>query len=103
MHTYMSGGRCSTPAGIHLPQPTRGAVHQQPTAIKPCTGILYGGMVSFRLRGGARSAKALFPRFTLAESLSGVESLAELPARMTHASIPAAEHEALGIEGLILL
>ncbi|KAG1797131.1 Cys/Met metabolism PLP-dependent enzyme-domain-containing protein [Suillus plorans] len=69
-------------------------------------GIPYGGMVSFRLRGGARSAEALLPKlnlFTLAESLGGVESLAELPARMTHASIPAAEREALGIEGLVRL
>ncbi|KAG2353268.1 Cys/Met metabolism PLP-dependent enzyme-domain-containing protein [Suillus spraguei] len=69
-------------------------------------GIPFGGMVSFRLRGGARSAEALLPKlklFTLAESLGGVESLAELPARMTHASIPAAEREALGIEGLVRL
>jgi cystathionine gamma-lyase len=69
-------------------------------------GIPYGGMVSFRLRGGARSAEALLPKlklFTLAESLGGVESLAELPARMTHASIPPAEREALGIEGLVRL
>ncbi|KAG2033874.1 Cys/Met metabolism PLP-dependent enzyme-domain-containing protein [Suillus americanus] len=69
-------------------------------------GIPYGGMVSFRLRGGARSAEALLPNlrlFTLAESLGGVESLSELPARMTHASIPPAEREALGIEGLVRL
>ncbi|KAG1875073.1 Cys/Met metabolism PLP-dependent enzyme-domain-containing protein, partial [Suillus tomentosus] len=69
-------------------------------------GIPYGGMVSFRLHGGARSAEALLPKlrlFTLAESLGGVESLAELPARMTHASIPPAEREALGIEGLVRL
>lgn len=69
-------------------------------------GIPYGGMVSFRVRGGARSAEALLPKlklFTLAESLGGVESLAELPARMTHASIPPAEREALGIEGLVRL
>ncbi|KAG1905939.1 Cys/Met metabolism PLP-dependent enzyme-domain-containing protein [Suillus fuscotomentosus] len=69
-------------------------------------GIPYGGMVSFRLHGGARSAEVLLPKlrlFTLAESLGGVESLAELPARMTHASIPPAEREALGIEGLVRL
>ncbi|KAG2054792.1 hypothetical protein BDR06DRAFT_955101 [Suillus hirtellus] len=69
-------------------------------------GIPYDGMVLFRLHGGARSAEALLPKlrlFTLAESLGGVESLAELPARMTHASIPPAEREALGIEGLVRL
>jgi cystathionine gamma-synthase len=49
----------------------------------------FGGMVSFRVRGGAREAAAVCARtrlFTLAESLGGVESLIELPGRMTHAS-----------------
>jgi cystathionine beta-lyase/cystathionine gamma-synthase len=40
--------------------------------------------------------------FTCAESLGGVESLIELPAVMTHASIPAATRAALGIDdGLV--
>jgi cystathionine gamma-synthase len=50
----------------------------------------FGGMVSVRLRGGARAAVELCRRtrlFTLAESLGGVESLIEHPARMTHASV----------------
>ncbi|MBA2530835.1 MAG: PLP-dependent transferase, partial [Nocardioidaceae bacterium] len=49
----------------------------------------YGGMVSFRLRGGEPAALALVDAtelFTLAESLGGVESLIEHPGRMTHAS-----------------
>jgi cystathionine gamma-synthase len=49
----------------------------------------YGGMVSFRVRGGEEEAVALCNRtrlFTLAESLGGVESLIEHPGRMTHAS-----------------
>jgi cystathionine beta-lyase/cystathionine gamma-synthase len=42
--------------------------------------------------------------FTLAESLGGVESLIELPAPMTHASVPAAHRRAIGIEdGLVRL
>jgi cystathionine gamma-synthase len=48
-----------------------------------------GGMVSFRLRAGEAGAQAVCERtrlFTLAESLGGVESLIEHPARMTHAS-----------------
>ncbi len=48
-----------------------------------------GGMVSFRVRGGADAAKAVTTRtrlFTLAESLGGIESLIEHPAVMTHAS-----------------
>jgi cystathionine beta-lyase/cystathionine gamma-synthase len=53
---------------------------------------LFGGMVSF-LAGSAEEAEALVARtriFQLAESLGGVESLIEVPARMTHASTAAA-------------
>lgn len=49
----------------------------------------YGGMVSFRVRGGEEAAVEVCNRarlFTLGESLGGVESLIEHPARMTHAS-----------------
>jgi cystathionine gamma-synthase len=49
----------------------------------------FGGMVSFRARGGEQAAVAICGRtelFTLAESLGGVESLIEHPGRMTHAS-----------------
>ena len=58
-----------------------------------------GGMVSFTLRGGEAAARAvaLSTRlFTLAESLGGVESLIELPAAMTHASVGGAEALAAG-------
>ncbi len=50
----------------------------------------FGGMVSFRLKGGEEAAlkfSGLTELFTLAESLGGVESLVEHPARMTHASV----------------
>ena len=49
----------------------------------------FGGMVSFLVVGGEETALELVSRtrlFTLAESLGGVESLIEHPARMTHAS-----------------
>jgi cystathionine gamma-synthase len=49
----------------------------------------FGGMVSFRVRGGEEEAVAVCNRaelFTLGESLGGVESLIEHPGRMTHAS-----------------
>jgi cystathionine gamma-synthase len=49
----------------------------------------FGGMVSFRVRGGESAAVAICGRtrlFTLGESLGGVESLVEHPGRMTHAS-----------------
>jgi cystathionine gamma-synthase len=50
----------------------------------------FGGMVSFRLAAGEQEAVAVCARatlFTLGESLGGVESLIEHPARMTHASV----------------
>ncbi|HFQ94663.1 MAG TPA: aminotransferase class I/II-fold pyridoxal phosphate-dependent enzyme, partial [Anaerolineae bacterium] len=49
-----------------------------------------GGMISFILRGGETAAYTVARQtqlFTLAESLGGVESLIELPAPMTHASV----------------
>ncbi|HEX5586168.1 MAG TPA: cystathionine gamma-synthase [Acidimicrobiia bacterium] len=49
----------------------------------------FGGMVSFLAAGGEDAALEIVAStrlFTLAESLGGVESLIEHPARMTHAS-----------------
>ncbi len=49
----------------------------------------FGGMVSFTLRGGEAAALDVATRtrvFTLGESLGGVESLIEHPAKMTHLS-----------------
>ena len=49
----------------------------------------FGGMVSFQLAAGPEKAVEVCGRtklFTLGESLGGVESLIEHPARMTHAS-----------------
>ena len=64
-----------------------------------------GGMISFEVKGGLDSARKVVERtqlFTLAESLGGVESLIELPAAMTHASIPADTRRAHGVtDGLI--
>jgi cystathionine gamma-lyase len=65
----------------------------------------YGGMISFRIRGGAAAAKRFLTStrlFTLAESLGGVESLAELPAEMTHGSIPAEERAKIGITDTLI-
>ena len=60
-------------------------------------GFPYGGMISFRIRGDARKFLTSTRLFTLAESLGGVESLAELPSEMTHGSVPAEERALLGI------
>lgn len=66
-----------------------------------------GGMISFELAGGLPAATAFLKAlriFVCAESLGGVESLAEHPAIMTHASVPAEARRALGIgDGLIRL
>ena len=67
----------------------------------------FGGMLSFEVQGGVNAAREVARRtrlFTLAESLGGVESLIELPALMTHASLPAARRAEIGIDdGLIRL
>ncbi len=66
-----------------------------------------GGMISLIVKGGLEPARNMLERmkiFTCAESLGGVESLAEHPAIMTHASIPAEQRAALGIhDGLVRL
>ncbi len=59
----------------------------------------YGGMVSFRVADGEDEAVAVCGRtrvFTLGESLGGVESLIEHPARMTHASVAGSALEVPG-------
>lgn len=67
---------------------------------------LFGGMVSFEVADETTAFRVLerLRIFALAESLGAVESLAEHPARMTHASIPAAERQRAGVgDGLIRL
>lgn len=64
----------------------------------------YGGMLSFDVGSGERAEQVLtkLKYFTLAESLGAVESLISVPAKMTHASIPAERRLELGItDGLI--
>jgi cystathionine gamma-lyase len=66
-----------------------------------------GGMISFELKGTLAQASAFLKAlrvFACAESLGGVESLAEHPAIMTHASLTAEARRALGIgDGLLRL
>ncbi|MBP6626485.1 MAG: cystathionine gamma-synthase [Arenimonas sp.] len=60
----------------------------------------YGGMVSLWLKGGFEAAKDFMGKlelFACAESLGGVESLANHPAVMTHASVPRERRLALGV------
>jgi cystathionine gamma-lyase len=66
-----------------------------------------GGIVTAVMRGNLEDARHMLERcqlFALAESLGGVESLIEHPGLMTHASLPAALRQSLGIhDGLIRL
>ncbi|XP_033637043.1 cystathionine gamma-lyase-like [Asterias rubens] len=65
----------------------------------------FSGMVTFRIKGGLVQAQDFFKYikvFTLAESLGGFESLAELPAVMTHASVPPAQRIELGIDDTLI-
>jgi cystathionine beta-lyase len=61
----------------------------------------FGGMVSFTFKSGKKEDAISFLEqlkvFTLAESLGGVESLANHPALMTHASIPEEKRKEIGI------
>jgi len=60
----------------------------------------FGGMVTPILKGNLDDSRRFLERlkiFVCAESLGGVESLAEHPAIMTHASIPADIRRKLGI------
>jgi cystathionine beta-lyase/cystathionine gamma-synthase len=65
----------------------------------------FGGIVSVRLRGPESRALEFAKRtrlFSLAESLGGVESLINHPARMTHGSIPKEERDRRGITDSLL-
>ena len=68
-------------------------------AKKQMTG--FGGMVTFTFKSGKKEDAIKFLKnlkvFTLAESLGGVESLANHPALMTHASIPEDKRKEVGI------
>lgn len=67
----------------------------------------FGGMISIVVDGDLARTKQIMERlqvFTVAESLGGVESLANHPAIMTHASVPKEVREAGGVtENLIRL
>ena len=67
----------------------------------------FGGMVSFTIDGGLDAANSFLRAleiFSLAESLGGVDSLAEHPGSMSHASMPKEFQEKVGItEDLIRL
>lgn len=60
----------------------------------------FGGVLSFRVRGGAERAATVARTtrlFNLAVSLGGIESLICSPSLMTHKTVPEAQKAALGI------
>ncbi|HZI89901.1 MAG TPA: PLP-dependent transferase, partial [Candidatus Polarisedimenticolia bacterium] len=64
----------------------------------------FGGMIAFDTGSIENGAKVLSKArlFSLAESLGGVESLISHPASMTHASVPKADREKVGLtDGLV--
>jgi len=64
----------------------------------------FGGMISFDV-GDAARARRIAERtriFALAESLGGVESLMGHPASMTHASVPQAMRDSMGLTDSLL-
>ena len=64
-----------------------------------------GGMISIDLKSDLAGSRRFLEHvhlFALAESLGGVESLIEHPAIMTHASIPAEQRAALGINDTLI-
>lgn len=88
------------PAVLAVNYPGLASHKQRYIALKQHRNGMGGGMLSFRIKGGAKAAKAFCQQtriFTLAESLGGVESLCEVPSSMTHAGIPQIEREASGV------
>lgn len=78
--------------------PGLGSHPQHALAKKQMSG--FGGMMSFEMDGDLAAARRFLEHlriFSLAESLGGVESLAESPALMTHASVPKEDREKVGI------
>jgi cystathionine gamma-synthase len=64
----------------------------------------YGGMLSFRVTDAALARQILerLQLISFAESLGGVETLMTLPAVQTHADIPEADRQRLGIDETLL-
>ncbi len=89
-------GNAAALAGWLVPRPEVTVVHYPGLPDHPQRELvarqmrLPGAMLSFELRAGEAAARrfvAATRLFTLAESLGAVESLIELPAAMTHASV----------------
>ncbi|KAF2099681.1 cystathionine gamma-lyase-like protein [Rhizodiscina lignyota] len=98
--TGIANALSASPHVIAVNYPGLSTHAQREVALKQHRDGMGGGMLSFRVRGGQAAAERFCQStklFTLAESLGGVESLVELPGRMTHAGIPKEQREAAGV------
>jgi cystathionine gamma-lyase len=78
--------------------------HPQHELIKQQT-TGFGGMLSFELKGTLEDAEKFMGKlvlFVTAESLGGVESLIELPAKMTHVHVEKSVRDAIGITDTLI-
>lgn len=65
----------------------------------------FGGVLSFELKGNLNTAIKFLQSLniiTIAESLGAVESLIDHPASMTHAAVPKAEREKIGLSDTLI-
>ena len=108
LHARLAVHESNAAAIVHLldGHPSVTAVHHPSLAGHPGHELasrqqqLYGGIVTFEVRGGLDAAQAFMAALTLfcpAESLGGTESLVSHPATMTHASMPPDVQAAAGI------
>lgn len=100
-------------AWSHLTPHSKKYFQQQGFTVDSVGGFPCGGMVSFHINSGINDKAQLqeagstqvserflerLELFALAESLGGVESLAELPMKMTHAGVDPSHRSLLGID-----
>lgn len=88
----------------HVYYPGLASHEQHDLACRQMRG--FGGMISLEMGSLERARRVVgaVHLFALAESLGGVESLIGHPASMTHASVPQAMREAMGLtDGLVRL
>ncbi|OBT65593.1 cystathionine gamma-lyase [Pseudogymnoascus sp. 23342-1-I1] len=90
----------SSPHVISVNYPGLASHPHRAIALRQHRNGMGGGMLSFRIKGGAAAAEKFCQAtslFVLAESLGGVESLVEVPSSMTHSGIPQEQREAVGV------
>jgi cystathionine gamma-lyase len=86
----------ASPQVITVHYPGLDSYYHRKTVLKQHRERMGGSVLSFRIKGGVDAAIRFCQStqiFVLAVSLGGVESLVEIPSKMTHARIPQADRE----------